>query len=222
MSPRQPRQQKPSAKSAAAVAAPRSAARSPVATADAPDLTAAPLESLILAELKPRALIAPNFRAYELTRSDLASRRGLANGFESEAHLCAAVHLARQVLQPVRDAFGSFTPNSVYRSQALERVLKNKPSTWISTSQHARGEACDIEIVGMPTLELAIWARDHLDEFDQIICECYDPRKGPNSGWVHISLKPPGSGPNRRQCLSYVVDPGSGRLAYVSGLRASA
>jgi hypothetical protein len=190
------------------------------AAPDAPDLTKTPLDKLTLADLAPRALVAPNFRAYELTRSDLANRRNIDNGFEHDAHLRAAVNLARHVLQPVRDAFGTFTPNSVYRGQALERALKNKPSTWISTSQHARGEACDIEIVGMPTLALAIWARDHLADFDQIICECYDPRKGPNSGWVHVSLKAPGSGPNRRQCLSYVVDKASGKLIYVQGLRA--
>ena len=157
----------------------------------------------------------------ELTKSDLAARRGVANGFASEQHLRSAIHLARQVLQPVRDALGSFTPNSVYRSQALERVLKNKPTTWLSTSQHASGEACDIEIVGMPTLKLAAWARDNLADFDQIICECYDPRQGPNSGWVHISLKAPGQDANRRQCLSYVPD-ANGRLVYVAGLQAIA
>lgn len=173
-----------------------------------------------LAGLPPRALIAPNFRLYELSKSDLAARLGIDNGFASEAHLRAAIHLARQVLQPIRDAFGSFSPNSVYRSQHLERALKNKPASWLSTSQHAKGEACDIEIVAMPTLELAAWARDHLPDFDQIICECYDPAKGPNSGWVHISLKPPGAGANRKQCLSYVRDKTSGRLVYVSGLTA--
>jgi len=186
----------------------------------APDFSATPLADIHLAGLDPRALIAPNFRVYELTRSELASRRGIANGFASEAELHAAIHLARHVMQPVRDAFGSFTPNSVYRGQALERALKNKPATWLSTSQHATGEACDIEIVGMATLELAAWARDHLADFDQIICECYDPRQGPNSGWVHVSLKAPGSGANRRQCLSYVADPASGRLVYVHGLTA--
>lgn len=185
------------------------------------DLSQVPLEQIDLASLPPQALIAPNFRVYELTRSDLAARRGIVNHFASEQHLRSAIHLARQVLQPVRDAFGTFTPNSVYRSQALERVLKNKPATWLSTSQHASGEACDIEIVGMPTLKLAAWARDHLADFDQIICECYDPRQGPNSGWVHISLKAPGQGTNRRQCLSYVPD-ASGRLVYVAGLQAIA
>nr|MBL8412075.1 hypothetical protein [Dechloromonas sp.] len=212
-----PRPTQPRHSRAKTLAAPTTATR---VAPDAPDLSTTPLDQLTLAGLPSRALIAPNFRAYELTRSDLASRRNIDNGFEHDAHLRAAVNLARQVLQPVRDAFGSFTPNSVYRGQVLERALKNKPSTWISTSQHAKGEACDIEIVGMPTLELAIWARDHLADFDQIICECYDPRKGPNSGWVHVSLKAPGNGPNRRQCLSYVVDKASGKLVYVQGLRA--
>jgi len=187
----------------------------------APDLSQLPLAQITLASLPPRALIAPNFRAYELTQSELATRRGIANGFESEQHLRSAIHLARQVLQPVRDALGAFTPNSVYRSQALERALKNKPATWLSTSQHTRGEACDIEIVGMPTLALAAWVRDHLPDYDQIICECHDPRQGPNSGWVHVSLKAPGQGSNRRQCLSYVPD-ANGRLVYVAGLQAVA
>jgi len=190
--------------------------------ASAPDYSHTPLDAIPLTGLPPRALIAPNFRMYELTKSDLAARLGIDNGFTSEAHLRAAIHLARQVLQPIRDAFGSFSPNSVYRSQKLERALKNKPASWLSTSQHAKGEACDIEIVAKPTLELAAWARDHLAEFDQIICECYDPAKGPNSGWVHISLKPPGAGANRKQCLSYVRDKTSGRLVYVSGLTAMA
>lgn len=189
--------------------------------AASPDLRATPVDRIGLAGLDPSALIAPNFRVYELTRSELASRRGIANAFASAAHLQAAIHLARQVLQPVRDAFGAFTPNSVYRSQALERALKGKPATWLSTSQHACGEACDIEIAGLPTLELARWAEKHLADFDQIICECYDPAQGPNSGWLHVSLKPPG-GANRRQCLSYVRDPASGRLRYVAGLQADA
>jgi Peptidase M15 len=189
---------------------------------DALDLSDMPLADFTLAMINPRTLVAPNFRSYELTQSELATRRGIPNGFASDLHLRAAVNLARQVMQPVRAAFGPFTPNSVYRSQALERALKNKPATWVSTSQHAVGEACDLEIVGMATLDLAAWARDNLDDFDQIICECYDPTKGPNSGWVHVSLRLPGQGNNRRQCLSYVPDPASGRLVYVDGLQAVA
>jgi hypothetical protein len=183
------------------------------------DLTNAPLATLRVADLDPQDRIAPNFRVYELSVSELADRRGIDNRITDDETLRSAVHLARHVLQPIRDAFGGFTPNSVYRSQALERQLKNKPAGWISTSQHTEGRACDVEIVAKPTLELALWASENLAEFDQIICECYDPRKGPNSGWVHVSLLPPGRGRNRRQVLSYVLDPGSGRLVYVSGLQ---
>ena len=178
-----------------------------------------PISEFSLSNIQPDTRIAPNFLVYELTRSELADRRGIPNNFPSDQELRAAIHLAREVLQPIRNKFGSFTPNSVFRGHPLERALKNKPASWLSTSQHSRGEACDIEIVGMSTLALAEWARDHLP-FDQIICECYDPAKGPNSGWVHISLKPPGSGTNRKQCLSYVRDAATGRLVYVNGLTA--
>lgn len=182
-----------------------------------------PLAQLSRAVLGPQDLIAPNFRLYELTVSELAARGSVDNGFETDAQLRAAVHLARQVLQPLREAFGRFAPNSVFRSQALERVLKNRPRSWISTSQHTTGCACDVEIPGLPTLELAQWAAEHLPlGFDQIICECFDPRQGPNSGWVHISLLPPGAGRNRRQLLSYVRDARSGRYVYVTGLRGEA
>ncbi len=179
------------------------------------------LENLSLASLDLQDLIAPNFRAYELTRSELANRLGVDNDFPGDQELRAAVNLARKVLQPFRDAFGGFTPNSVFRSQALERVLKRKPSGWLSTSQHTRGCACDIEIIGKSTLELAQWAADNLPDYDQIICECYDPDEGPNSGWVHISLKPPEQGENRKQLLSYIRDTSSGQWLYVPGLRAS-
>jgi hypothetical protein len=185
------------------------------------DLSGAPLSALRLAQLDPMDRIAPNFRLYELTASETAARRGIDNGLPSDEVLRAAVHLARQVLQPLRAHYGSFTPSSVFRSQALERALKDRPSSWISTSQHTEGRACDVEIVGRPTLEVARWASENLPDFDQIICECYDPRKGPNSGWVHVSLLPPGQGRNRRQVLSYVVDPGSQRLVYVAGLQPS-
>lgn len=177
------------------------------------------LENFTLAELAPQDLIAPNFKLYELTRSDLASRLGVDNGFPSDRELRAAVHLAREVLQRIRKEFGSFTPNSVFRSQALERALKRKPAGWLSTSQHTLGCACDVEIVGKSTLELARWAADNLPQFDQIICECHDPREGPNSGWVHISLRPPKQGENRRQLLSYIR--AGGRWVYVPGLQAS-
>ncbi len=229
-----PKQAAPQEKAARKAAKPRATPLPPPAAAPVParsrgtsrstnatvDRKNEPISQFTLANVSHDTRIAPNFLVYELTRSELADRRGIDNHFPTDKELRAAIHLAREVLQPIRDQFGSFTPNSVFRGHPLERALKNKPASWLSTSQHARGEACDIEIVGMSTLALANWAKDHLTAFDQIICECYDPAKGPNSGWVHISLKAPGSGENRRQLLSYIAD--HGKMVYVPGLRATA
>ena len=169
------------------------------------------------ARARPGDQVSKNFQFYELTRSDLAQRLRLDNSFAALGELRAAVNVCREVLQPLRDEFGRYSPNSVYRSQALERALKKKPASWKSKSQHSFGEAADVEIPGMATLELARWVERNL-KFDQLICECYDPRQGPNSGWVHISLKAPGTGANRGELLSYVFDPRKRTYAYVEGL----
>lgn len=172
------------------------------------------------ADAGPEDMVSANFKFYELTRSDIATRLNIDNSFPDPRTLRAAVFLCRNVLQPVREALGRFSPNSVFRSQELERALKKKRSDWTSKSQHTLGQACDIEIPGMATLELAEWVTKHL-EFDQVICECYDPAKGPNSGWVHVSIVPPGLGVNRRASLSYVADPASGKYVYVKGFQKS-
>jgi len=169
------------------------------------------------ARAEPADQVSPNFRFYELTKSDVALRRGINNRFASVAHARAAVNLCRRVLQPIRDQFGRYTPNSVYRCQDLERALKGKTARWVSSSQHTVGQACDVTIPGVATIELARWAAEHL-EFDQIICECYDP-KVPSSGWVHVSLRPPGAPANRGELLSYVMDKRTGKFAYVKGLQ---
>ncbi len=177
------------------------------------------LEGLHVVDLHPQDPIAPNFRVYELSRSEIAERLGIGNDLPDDAVLRAAVYLAREVMQPIRNAFGRFSPNSVYRSQELEQVIKRRPEGWISTSQHTTGCACDLEIPGKSTLELATWAAEHLPAYDQIICECLDPRQGPNSGWVHIALRPPGQGENRRQLLSYILDTRTARWVHLEGLR---
>ena len=163
--------------------------------------SSAPIESPRVDRLDPMDRIAPNFRVYELTSSEIGDRRRIDNALPSNEVLHAAVQLARQVLQPLRTHYGAFSPMSVYRGQALERALKNRPASWISTSPHTLGHAFDLKIAGVPTKDLADWASRHLPDFDQIVCECHDPRQGPNSGWVHISLRPPAQGRNRRQVL---------------------
>ena len=179
-----------------------------------------PVESYRCADITPQTRVSRYFTVRELTVSDLAQRRGIDNRFDSDAHLQAAVHLARSVLDPLREHHGGpFSPNSVFRSQALERELKGRPGSWISTSQHTEGCACDVELPGLSTLDLARWAAANLQPFDQIICECYDAAEGVNSGWVHIARLAPGRGVNRGEQLSYVRDPKSGQWVYVTGFR---
>lgn len=165
----------------------------------------------------PNDLVSKNFQLYELTKSDIASRLGIPNNFASVVELRCAVYLCRNVMQPLREKFGRYTPNSVYRSQALERTIKDKPADWLSTSQHIKGQACDIEVLSATNMKLANWVRDNL-EFDQLILECYSADEGPNSGWVHVSLLPPGYGKNRKEILSYVKNPQTKKFEYVQGL----
>lgn len=120
-------------------------------------------------------------------------------------------------MQPVREKFGRYSPNSVFRSQQLERALKGESTAWISASQHIKGQACDIEVLDASTMQLAQWVRANL-EFDQLILERYSALEGRNSGWVHVSLKPPGQGANRGEVMSYVKSSKTGEFVFVVGL----
>ena len=162
-------------------------------------------------------LASPHFKFHELTISETAERLQLDNSFPDTATCRSAVYLCRRVLEPVRAQFGKFSPNSVYRSQELERALKKMPSSWISASQHTLGQACDIQITGVSNMKLAIWIKESLD-FDQLILECHNAAKGKNSGWVHVSVVPPRMGTNRGNVMSYVMDPDKNKYVYVSGL----
>ena len=158
--------------------------------------------------------ISKNFQLHELVRSEIAARRGIDNSITNLEYLHNAIRTARRILQPIRDAFGPITPNSVYRCQELERALKDKPSEWVSHSQHTVGEAADIEVPGVTNIDLTYWVRANL-EFDQLILECYDPAQGPNSGWVHVSIKH--NGDNRSEVRSYVKN-SVGRYEYIDGI----
>lgn len=110
-------------------------------------------------DLKPTDKVSAHFTLWELIRSETASRRGIDNSFPDVVILRASVHLCRQVLEPIRVAHRPFPPNSVFRCQALERALKDKPASWTSDSKHTTGCVCDLEVPGLTTLALAQWAK---------------------------------------------------------------
>jgi zinc D-Ala-D-Ala carboxypeptidase len=74
--------------------------------------------------------------------------------------------LCEKVLQPVRDHFGkSVTVNSGYRSPESNAAVNGSKS-----SDHCKGMAADIEIVGIANADLAQWIMDNLD-YTQLILE---------------------------------------------------
>tara|TARA_B100001057_G_scaffold488345_1_gene572537 strand:+ start:3221 stop:3691 length:471 start_codon:yes stop_codon:yes gene_type:complete len=145
-----------------------------------------------------------NFSLREFTKSQTAERMGIDNTPPEEI-IPKLSFLATQILEPLREKID--TPiliTSGYRCPELCEAIGSKP-----TSQHTKGEAVDIEAIGMSTLNLAEMIINHFD-FDQVILECY--RKGDmNSGWVHCSLI---SGENRQEVLTYTKAKG-----YEKGLK---
>ena len=124
-----------------------------------------------------------NFTLAEFEKSRTAEHKGIDNRCPDPTHQLNLKALCEHVLQPLRDHFGKPVKlNSGYRCKELNREMnkgKDRPS------QHCRGEAADIEIMGMSNHYLAEWIRDNRP-FDQLILENHTPGD-PNSGWVHVS-----------------------------------
>jgi zinc D-Ala-D-Ala carboxypeptidase len=124
--------------------------------------------------------LSENFSLAELVKSQTAVRKGI-NNEPGTAEIENLIHLAKNILQPVREHFGKpVIISSGYRSPELCEAIGSS-----AKSQHAKGEAADFEIGGVDNKELATWISKNT-EFDQLILEFYDG-VDPNSGWVHCS-----------------------------------
>jgi len=149
--------------------------------------------------------LSENFHLSEFTKSELAVRKGIDNS-PTTAVIARLKLLTENILQPIRDAWGTVTINSGYRSLALNAAIGGS-----SSSQHTKGEAADFEVLGKDNKELAIWIRDHL-AFDQLILEFYQDGDR-NSGWVHCSFHPQ---VNRRSVLR--ASTVNGKTVYSTGI----
>jgi zinc D-Ala-D-Ala carboxypeptidase len=149
--------------------------------------------------------LSKNFTVKEYTKSSTAIRRGFSNSMTA-AHLESAKALFENIIQPVRDHFGSTVITSGYRSDALNDAIGGSRG-----SQHSKAEAGDFE-TNSSTLETAQWIADNLD-FDQLILEFYIPGD-PNSGWTHCSYV--SKAENRNQILTAVKR--DGKTVYLNGI----
>jgi len=124
--------------------------------------------------------LSKNFTLGELTKSQTATRHSIDNT-PSLTTIDNLQLLVDNVLQPVRLHFGRpVTISSGYRSPKLNTAIGGS-----ATSDHTKGQAADIEIVGVDNKVLAEFIRDNLP-FTQLILEFYIDGVA-DSGWVHVS-----------------------------------
>lgn len=132
-----------------------------------------------------------NFTLAELT----ATSTGLPN-VPTPAEEASLRALAEHVLQPLRDALGRpVLVNSGFRSERVNRAVGGT-----ATSQHRLGQAADIRVAGMGSVDLAREIVRLGLPFDQLIEEF--------GRWVHVSYGPR----HRRQVLRATTE--NGRTVY--------
>jgi len=160
-----------------------------------------------ISSVTPDMQLSEHFKLNEFTKSETAIRKRIDNT-PSPQHASNLKLVCEKILEPVRKHFGKpIRINSGYRGPALNAAVGGS-----SKSQHCNGEAVDFEIDGLPNPDLAKWVAENC-EFDQIILEFYDPKEGPNSGWVHASYA--SNGNNRKQKMTAVTV--NGKTVYKPG-----
>ena len=169
----------------------------------------APAAAVPAGKVNPEMQLSKHFNLKEFTKSETAIRKRIDNTPNAE-HANNLKLVCEKILEPVRNHFGKpVRINSGYRGPALNAAVGGS-----GKSQHCNGEAVDFEIDGLPNPDLAKWVAENC-EFDQIILEFYDPKEGPNSGWVHASYA---EGANRKQKLTAVME--KGKTVYKPGFLA--
>ncbi len=138
--------------------------------------------------------LSKHFTLEEFEKSQTATRKGIKNKAGS-GEVKSLGDLCYEILEPVRAKFDKpVTVTSGFRSEELCEAIGSK-----KTSQHAKGQAVDFEIAGIPNIKIAYWIENNCD-FDQLILEYYCPTDGAK-GWVHVSYNEAGA--NRKQVLTF-------------------
>lgn len=134
-----------------------------------------------------------NFTLAEMTASQVASRNGINNN-PTAGQIENLKKLCESILQPIRNHYDSpVIISSGFRTPELCVLINSSID-----SQHAKGQAADLQVVGVDNKALAKYIKENLD-FDQLILEFYKEAEGPHSGWVHVSYVGKG---NRKESLT--------------------
>lgn len=119
--------------------------------------------------------ITDNFSLEEFTRSEYATRNNIENK-PDEDQIYNIVSLCKNTLQPLRN----IVKKIVHISSGFRCELLNKKIKGAKNSQHTKGEAADIWVVGMSTIDIMKTVIENRIPFDQMINEFNE--------WVHISF----------------------------------
>jgi len=120
--------------------------------------------------------LSEHFTLEEFEASSYAARKTLSNVMDRHARE-RATKLVTEILEPLRAHFDSpVILDSGYRSPQVNVGVGGSVS-----SQHVRGEAADIRVLGVSPYDVATWLVDESDlMYDQAIHEY--------RSWVHVSL----------------------------------
>ena len=116
----------------------------------------------------------------EATHSATAKRRGIENT-PNEEQLDAMYKVAEFIFEPLRlYVGGAIKITSFFRSPKVNKAIGG-----VSSSQHCKGQAIDIDDVfdHKTNAEMFEYIRENLD-FDQLIWEFGDSN---NPAWLHVS-----------------------------------
>ena len=147
--------------------------------------------------------LSKNLSYSEGIHSDTAKKLGISNE-PTDEHYENMLVTAEKLFQPLRDWCGHpIKKNSMYRSLELNKAIGGS-----KTSQHAFGQALDLDTLGdKSNADLFHWASENL-EFDQLIWE-FGTTEEPN--WVHISY----CDTNRKQKLKATKHRGKTRYSVI-------
>jgi hypothetical protein len=146
-----------------------------------------------------------NFSLAELTASQVAARKGIPNN-PTAGQIENLKKLCESILQPIRNHYDSpVIISSGFRTPELCILINSSIN-----SQHAKGQAADLQVIGVDNKALAKYIKENLD-FDQLILEFYKESEGPHSGWVHVSYEGKG---NRKESLQATRSEKTGKTVY--------
>ena len=138
-----------------------------------------------------KTILTKHFTLEEFSHSSTAKARGIDNTVPKQL-VPALRNLCERVLEPLRERVKEpVIISSGYRCPAL-----NKAVGGTNTSQHMKGEACDIYVEDVEKLRK--WFAILMDgDFDQLI---FERNRRTDRCWIHVSCKPDTS-LNRHQVI---------------------